>query len=452
MKKELSDIEKNRLLTLLRQKERDKIPPILAPLWKPYRKKMIHGGRGSAKTQTVIRIKIRQASIKRHRVIWAREIFGSIEDSIYDEIVILLDKLKYPGWEIQNTKIVNKRTGSKFIFKGLRDLKATRSLKGLAHYDSIVVDEAEGVLMDSWDLIVPTFREMNSEIWAIFNRYEELDPVYQKFCINPDPDTLVIECNWRDNPFFPEVLRKEKDIDFKNDRDKALHIWENHPIAQLEFAIFTRAIVDAATKRDCKEDGPQVLGVDVGRFGDDPTKVYERRGSSCIKLFERKMEAPIKTAREIAARADSKYTLMNIDNGGLGGGGMIDALEDLGYKNITSINFGGTAKNDKEYANVSTEMHFECKDKLQFASIPNDIKLRQDLTGRLFGYDKKIRKRIEDKEAFRKRYHRSPDDGDAVVLCFYDSGKRLIIPDIDRRNLKEKVKQRIAKIKRRFIS
>lgn len=443
MKNKLTETEKNRLLTLLRQKDRDKIPPILMPLWDPYRKKIIHGGRGSAKTQTVVRIKIRQASNRRHRVVWARETMESIDDTIYDEIVLMLETLRYPNWKIKETEILNTKTRSKFIFKGLKDFKtAKRNIKGLAHYDCIVVDEAENVLMDSWDMIVPTFREMNSEIWAIFNRYQELDPVYEKFCLVPDPDTLVIECNWRDNPWFPEVLKKEKDLDFKTDYNKAMHIWENHPIAELEEAVMSRILVNDAMNRKVNENGPQVIGVDVARFGTDKTKVYERRGDKCKKLFERFHKEPINVAREVYKKMDHDHVLVNCDNGGLGGGGFIDMLRDCGAKNVVAIDFGGTAKDDKQYANVATEMYFEVKENLKTANIPNNKFLQQDLTGRKYGYDRKIRKQIESKKDFKKRYRRSPDDGDAMVLCFYDSGKRLILPEEDRRKISLKVRDR----------
>ena len=95
-------------------------------------------------------------------------------------------------------------------------------------------------------------------------------------------------------------------------------------------------------------------------------------------------------------------------------------------------------------------MYFECKEKLLYLDIPNDVILKQDLTGRLFGYDVKNRKKIEKKEEFRKRYHRSPDDGDGCVLCTYDPGKKLKMKEEDKQSLIQQVKNRIIKNRQRF--
>lgn len=424
------------LLRLLRQINRDKIPPILYPLWKPFRKKMVTGGRGSAKTQTVCRIMIRQASNYKLRVLFAREILDSIKESLWSELAILIPQLGYPGWVINEKVIYNKKTSSRFVFKGLRDIKAARSMKGYSRFNRLIVDEAEAVPEESWIMAVPTFREKGSEIWAIFNRYEELDPVYMLYCMGADfktinenggcyktnGNTLFIECNWRDNPWFPEVLKKEMEEMKKNDYDLYLHVYENQPIAQLEFAIIERSIVDLAAKSIFRPDGPQVIGVDVARHGQDKSKAYEARGSRVRKLTERKGMEPIVFAREVASFADNRFVTFNVDNGGLGGGGFIDTLREMGYKNVTEVNFNGTPKKQKEYSNVATEMYFNAKEKLPFLDIPNDPILIQDLTARKYGYDVKGRKKIEKKEDFRDRYKRSPDDGDAFVLCLYESG------------------------------
>lgn len=440
------------LLKLIDQMDRDKIPPILKPLWQPRRKKMVHGGRGSAKTQTACRIIIRQASNYKMRVLWAREVLESIKESLWSELSILIPKLGYPGWDIKEEFIRNKKTGSRFVFKGLRDIKAARSMKGYSHFDRLIVDEAEAVPKDSWTMAVPTIREPGSEVWAIFNRYDDLDPVYELYCLNYNPSTtMVIECNWRDNPWFPEELRLEMEEMKEADYDLYLHVWENQPIAQKEFAVMDRVLVDIAMKTILPPDGQQVIGVDVARFGGDKTKVYERRGVKCIKLFERKHEKPIITAREIAHKADHKWITINIDNGGLGAGGMIDQLEEWGFKNVNGINFGGDAKKKKVYGNCVTEMYFECKDKLIHADIPNDPVLKQDLTGRLYNYDLKQRKILEKKKEFRDRYHRSPDDGDGFVLCWYDPGKKIKMSGDEKKKMQDLVKKRIQKNRERFI-
>lgn len=466
MSQGLTQREKNRLLTLLRQKKRDQIPPILKPLWEPCRKKMITGGRGSGKSETVQRIMIRKGSNDNFRVLWAREIMNSIDESVHASLAILIDKLKYPGWVVQEKKIYNRKTGTKFVFKGLRDIKQAQAMKSYSDFHYLIVEEAQSVPRDSWIMAVPTIRREGSEIWAIFNRYEELDAVYELYCMFPDlkmikengytyqknESTMVIECNWRDNPWFPDVLYNEMKEMEADDYDLYLHVWENHPIAQLEKAIMERALVDQAMKREVNRNGPQIFGVDVARHGEDRTIVYERRGDLVRKICERKGEAPIQTANEIVGKSDAKYVMINVDNGGLGGGGLIDRLRECGMTNVNEINFGGTPKENEKYKNVVTEMYFECRQKLLTAGIPNDKKLKQDLTGRLFSYDNQGHKIIEKKSEFKKRYKRSPDDGDACTLCFYDPGNKITLDAGHRQKIKAAVQSRRAKRIRRFLS
>lgn len=462
----LTTSNKNYLIKLLRQRDRDKIPYILSPLWDPYRKKLITGGRGSGKSESVVRIKIRQGSNYKQRIVWGRYIQDSIEESIYSLIVILIEYLQYPGWRIYDKKIVHRKTGSKFVFKGLRDIIAAGSMKSYAKFDGLIVEEAQQVPEDVWIIAVPTFRNAGSEIWAIYNRYEDLDPVHKLYAMNPrlklynkngyeyktDGETILIECNHSDNPWFPEVLRKEMLQMKEDDYDLYLHVWENHPIAQLEKALIDRVVVDLAMKANYESDGPQVIGVDLARHGTDKSKAYESRGRKSRKIGEAKHSEPIHFAREVANKADHPHVLVNVDNAGLGGGGFIGTLRDLGFTNVNEINFGGNAKKKKKYGNTVTEMYFEAAESLIGADIPSDALLKQDLTGRLFGYDIKGRKVLEKKEDFRKRYGRSPDDGDAFVLSKYSPGNRIIMGSEDAKKRREKVRKRRARNKRRFIS
>ena len=391
------------------------------------------------------------------KVLWAREIWVSIEDSLYAEIKALLYEMGYDHlWDIHNEKIICKKTGSVFRFKGLRDLRAARAMKGFTDFDYLVVDEAEAVPEVSWIMAIPTIRKDGSEIWMIWNKYFEVDPVMKQYnmCKN-DPSTLFIECNYIDNPWFPDVLRTEMEIMRENDYDLYLHVWMNEPIAQVEKAIMSRIEVDKAMNRVVAANGRQVIGVDVARYGDDHSVAFERRGYKMKKLFRIKHESPIITAREVAAKADNRFTIINIDNGGLGAGGMIDWLREEGFKNVNGINFGGTAKNDGEngYANIATEMYFEAGALMPFLEIPKDkhsTDLVQDLTARTFGYTTKLQKIIQKKDEFKKEYGRSPDEGDAVVLTCYISGCSLQTSSEERKKMRKMVQKNKIKNARRL--
>jgi phage terminase large subunit len=42
---------------------------------------------------------------------------------------------------------------------------------------------------------------------------------------NPPPDAIVIEVNYHDNPWFPDVLKAEMEYDKRRDPDKYAHVW-----------------------------------------------------------------------------------------------------------------------------------------------------------------------------------------------------------------------------------
>ena len=63
-----------------------------------------------------------------------------------------------------------------------------------------------------------------------------------RFIARRSPDTLVIEINWRDNPWFPKVLNEERRKAKALDPDSYEHIWEGKPRRVAEGAIYRHEI------------------------------------------------------------------------------------------------------------------------------------------------------------------------------------------------------------------
>ena len=231
-----------------------------------YRYKVFHGGRGSGKSWSVARALILITSRFKVRVLCAREMQNSIADSVHR---LLSDQIASMGlsahFTIQRDKIMS-RTGSEFIFKGLRhNADEIKSTEGI---DICWVEEAQRVSADSWDLLTPTIRKENSEIWITFNPAELTDPTYQRFVVNPSPDTLVVEVNFDKNPFFPDVLRREMEYCRSTDDDAYQHIWLGRPRKLSNAIIFGKRMqVDVF---EPPEDARFFFGADWG-FANDPT-------------------------------------------------------------------------------------------------------------------------------------------------------------------------------------
>jgi len=242
----------------------DKVVPVL---FGKARYKLLHGGRGGAKSWSCARYLALKAISGKHRILCTRETQNSIKDSVYR---LLLDQIHELGlqdlFEVQRQSI-RTTCGSEFIFKGLRfNIQEIKSLEGV---DICWVEEAEKVSEDSWTILIPTIRRENSEIIISFNPEEE-SATYNRFIKNPPPDILAKEINFYDNPWFPEVLRREMEYDKRVDFEKYEHVW----LGKLKKYAHTLIFRDKyrVEEFETPEDARFYFGVDFG-FSNDPLAV-----------------------------------------------------------------------------------------------------------------------------------------------------------------------------------
>lgn len=211
-------------------------PPAFAPLFEPSRYKIFHGGRGAAKSWAFARALLIIGASKPLRIICAREFMNSIDESVHQ---LLSDQIAALGlqafYDIKNTEIVGKN-GTSFAFYGLR--RNINSLKSFEGADIIWVEEATDVSKNSWEVLIPTIRKDGSEIWVSFNPELDTDETYVRFVKNPPSNAVVVEVNWSDNPWFPDVLRQEMEDLKARDFDSYLTIWEGKCRQSLDGAVF----------------------------------------------------------------------------------------------------------------------------------------------------------------------------------------------------------------------
>jgi len=62
---------------------------------------------------------------------------------------------------------------------------------------------------------------------------------------NKPRDAVVIEMNWNDNPWFPDVLKREKDEDYLADPEMAEHVWGGNYQVVSEGSYYAHLLVDA---------------------------------------------------------------------------------------------------------------------------------------------------------------------------------------------------------------
>lgn len=209
-----------------KERRRAEFPAKLAPLFRPHRYKIAYGGRGGSKSWGIARALILLAAQKPIRVLCARELQTSIQESVHRLLADQIDALGLGARFLVQQKGIYGVNGSDFIFSGIRNNPT--KIKSTEGVDMCWVEEAEKVSDSSWEILIPTIRKPGSEIWITFNPSDEDDPTYKRFIVNPPPDSVLMPISWRDNPWFPEELRKEKDYLARVDWQAYLHVWEGH--------------------------------------------------------------------------------------------------------------------------------------------------------------------------------------------------------------------------------
>lgn len=173
----------------------------------------------------------------------AREIQNSIAESVH---ALLGDQVKALGLEGHYRVLQNEIrgvNGTEVTFRGLRQQNIT-SIKSFEGADICWVEEANAVTKRSWEILIPTIRKADSEIWVSFNPELDSDDTYQRFVANPPPGAIVIPIGYRDNPWFPKTLENERLHLQKTDAESYDNVWEGRPRTTVEGAIYKREIAD----------------------------------------------------------------------------------------------------------------------------------------------------------------------------------------------------------------
>ena len=189
------------------------------------RYKVLKGGRGGGKSWSIARMILVRMMQEKLVVLCTREFQTSIKDSVHRLLSRQVEDMELGAFfEIQKATIICTKTGSEAIFAGLAD-KTVDSIKSLEGAKICWVEEAQTVSDRSWQLLIPTIRVANSEIWVSFNPDEESDPTYQRFIIKTPPNATVATLNWDGNEWCPQVLKDEKDYLYSVDPEAANHVW-----------------------------------------------------------------------------------------------------------------------------------------------------------------------------------------------------------------------------------
>ncbi|ORI00256.1 PBSX family phage terminase large subunit [Campylobacter concisus] len=246
--------------------------PIFEPLLESKRYKGAKGGRGSGKSHFFAECIIEAMLINPDaRIVCIREIQRSLK---FSSKALIESKISSLGvseyFEITLTEIRAKRGNGLIIFQGMQDHTAD-SIKSLEGFDIAWVEEAQNLSKRSLELLRPTIRKENSELWFSWNPENETDAVdsfFKQMQDNHATDYILIHANFNDNPFLPEELNKEQEYDRKFNPSTYEHIWLGGYNTKSNALIFKGKFRVESFNTDGL--GNPYHGLDFG-FANDPT-------------------------------------------------------------------------------------------------------------------------------------------------------------------------------------
>jgi phage terminase large subunit len=371
-----------------------RFPKPLKFLFQPARYKVARGGRGSGKSWGFARALLILGAEKPLRILCVREVQKSIQDSVYQ---LLLDQIKNLGMEAFYSSVqteVRGINGTTFRFSGLSELTSDQ-LKSFEGVDKVWCEEAHTISPKSWNVLIPTIRKEESEIWVTFNPELESDETYKRFVTNPPPDCVSILMNYNDNPWFPKVLELERiHAEETMKAEEYAHIWEGRCKPAVEGAIYFDEVAKAETSGHiCNVPYDPLLKVqaiwDLG-WNDAMTIILAQKSASAIHI--------------IGYIEDNRRTYDSY----------MSELKELKYNwgshYLPHDGFSSDPKSGTTAAKI-LEKHRATVQQTPSLSIEDGIKLARMSFGRLYFDKEKTNRLVECLKRYRRNINKSTDEG-----------------------------------------
>ncbi len=287
---------------------------------------------------------------------------------------------------------------------------------------ALVYDEASGIPDPIWSVSEGFFTDLAElRLWiAISNGRRNSGNFYECFYSDShrwkhrNIDARTVEGT--DHAVYQRIIDKYGE----NHRESRVEVRGLFPeTGDVQF--ISRSVVDDAITRDVPSanSAPLCMGVDVARYGDDNSVIRFRKGRDArsYPVYRFKSLDLMSLSAEVATLID-KYSpnAVFVDGGGVGGG-VVDRLQQLGYR-VIDVQAGASARNKERFKNKRAEMWSDLRDWLQVGAIDDSESLSTDLTAPEYVINKKGLLQIEPKDDMKKRGYSSPDDADALALTF----------------------------------
>ena len=198
---------------------------IFEPLLLPARYKGAYGGRGSGKSHFFGELLVETCQAERGTLaVCIREAQRTLAQSSKRLIESKIAGLGLGhGFKAYSDKIETPGDGV-IIFRGMQDHTAD-SIKSLEGFRIAWIDEAQSLSARSLALLRPTIRAEGSELWASWNPRRRSDAIDDFFRTKKPDGAILVNANWRDNPWFPAVLEDERTQDRSHALSRSLRAY-----------------------------------------------------------------------------------------------------------------------------------------------------------------------------------------------------------------------------------
>ena len=194
---------------------------VFMPLLEPARYKGAHGGRGSGKSHFFGEMLIEDCLYEPGasggegmRAVCIREVQKDLSQSSKALLEAKLNTLRLgpaDGFRVYKDVIATPGDGL-ILFKGMNDYTAD-SVKSLEGFKRAWWEEAQTATQRSLDLLRPTMRAPGSQLWFSWNPRFASDPIDKMLRGKELPTgSIVVQANWRDNPWFTAELEQERQV------------------------------------------------------------------------------------------------------------------------------------------------------------------------------------------------------------------------------------------------
>lgn len=433
---------------------------------------MLYGGRASSKSWDAAGIAIFLADKYKLRFLCTRQIQNKIDESVYALLKIQIERFGLRHrFRILDNKIINRFTGSEFMFYGL--WRHVSEIKSLESIDVLWNEEAHGITEAQWEILEPTIRKEGSECWFIFNPTLVTDFVWRNFVVNPPADTIVRKINYDENGFLSKTMLNVIAAAKQRDPEVFEHVYLGVPRTDDDQAIiklsWVEAAIDAHKKLGFAPSGRKRIGFDVADSGADKCANVYRHGSvaywadewkakedELMKSCKRTYQAAIERGAEVVydsigvgASSGSKFAEINeerlkedpynaqsITYSKFNAGAGVHEPDDEYQPGITNKDFFADLKAQSwwlvadrlrnTYNAVKNGEKFPVDQLLSIdAGCPHLDKLKYELSTPKRDFDNNGRVKVESKKDLAKRDVPSPNIADAFIMAFAPSDSSL---------------------------